>query len=302
MITNLDPASDLFLANVDRIQQSLAVANQQVSSGKKINVASDSPDQIAPLLQLRANLQHNSQIQTNLASAQADASSADIALSSAITMMDQALTLGEQGANGTQTPDVLQDLAQQVQSIQHQMVGVSQATSQGRYIFSGDQMNSPAYTFNSAFLSTNPVLQQSVAPATYQIEDPAGGSFAAAQSAQQIFASNSGGNVFTALNNLRLALLGGDATTIANAIDPIKQASTQLNTMQAFYGQVETRILNATTYAGNLDTQLRARISQTEDADVASAAMQLTQSTTQLQAALQMQGKMPHSTLFDFLA
>ena len=292
MITNLDPASDLFLANVDRIQQSLAVANQQVSSGKKINVASDSPDQIAPLLQLRANLQHNSQIQTNLASAQADASSADIALSSAITMMDQALTLGEQGANGTQTPDVLQDLAQQVQSIQQQMVGVSQATSQGRYIFSGDQMTSPAY----------PVLQQSVAPATYQIEDPAGGSFAAAQSAQQIFASNSGGNVFTALNNLRLALLGGDATTIANAIDPIKQASTQLNTMQAFYGQVETRILNATTYAGNLDTQLRARISQTEDADVASAAMQLTQSTTQLQAALQMQGKMPHSTLFDFLA
>jgi flagellar hook-associated protein 3 FlgL len=302
MITNLDPASDLFLANLDRIQQSIAVANQQVSSGKKINVASDSPDQIAPLLQLRANLQSNTQIQTNLASAQADASSADTALSSAITMMDQALTLGEQGANGTQTTDVLQNLAQQVQSIQQQMVGISQATSQGRYIFSGDQMNSPAYTFNSALLSTDPVVQKSASPATYQIQDPAGGSFAAAQSAQQIFDSSSGGNVFTALNNLRLALLGGNATAIGNAIDPIKQASTQLNTMDAFYGQVENRIQNATTYAGNLNTQLQTRISQTEDADVASAAMQLTQSTTELQAALQMQGKMPHSTLFDFLA
>jgi flagellar hook-associated protein 3 FlgL len=302
MITNLDPASDLFLANVDRIQQSLAVANQQVSSGKKINVASDSPDQIAPLLQLRANLQHNTQIQTNLASAQADASSADTALSSAITMMDQAMTLGEQGANGTQTSDVLQNLAQQVQSIQEQMVGISQTTSQGRYIFSGDQMNNPAYTFNSALLSSDPVVQQSVAPATYQIEDPAGGSFAAAQSAQQIFDSSSGGNVFSALNKLRLALLGGNATDIANAIDPIKQASTQLNTMEAFYGQVENRIQNATTYAGNLNTQLQTQISQTQDADVASAAMQLTQGTTDLQAAMQMEGKMPHSSLFDYLA
>src|ERR1022692_808529 len=94
MITNLDPASALFLANVDRVQQSIAVANQQVSSGKKINVASDAPDQISTLLQLRASLQHNSQVQSNLTSAQADASSADSALSSAITMMDQALTLG----------------------------------------------------------------------------------------------------------------------------------------------------------------------------------------------------------------
>ena len=302
MITNLDPASALFLANVDRVQQSIAVANQQVSSGKKINVASDAPDQISTLLQLRASLQHNSQVQSNLTSAQADASSADSALSSAITMMDQALTLGEQGANSTQTSDTLQTLAQQVQSIQEQMVGVSQTTSQGRYIFSGDQMNGPAFTFSSALLPTNPVVQQSAAAATYQIEDPAGGSFAAAQSAQQIFNNPASGNVFTALNNLRLALLGGNATTVANAIDPIKQASTHLNSMEAFYGQVEDRIQSATTYAGNLDTQLKTQISQTEDADITSAAMELTQGSTQLQAAMQMQGKMPHTSLFDFLA
>ena len=118
MITNLDPASELFIANVERIQQSIAVANRQVSSGKKINVASDAPDQIGTLLQLRASLQHNSQVQSNLGLAKADASSADSALSSAITMMDQAMSLGEQGVNPSQTPDTLQTLAQQVQSIQ----------------------------------------------------------------------------------------------------------------------------------------------------------------------------------------
>jgi len=300
MISSLDPSSALFLANIDRVQQTLAEANAQVSSGKKINVASDAPDQIGSLLQLRANLQHNSQIQTNLSSAQADASAADSAISSGISMMDSALTLAEQGANGTQTSDVLTNLAQQVQSIQEQMVGVSQTMVQGRYIFSGDQMTSPAYTFNSSDLSTNPVLQLSSAPATYQVEDPAGGAFAAAQSAQQIF-DNGSGSAFAALNNLRLALLSGNTTAITNAIAPIKQASTQLNTSLAFYGEVEDRIQSATAYAGNLNTQLQTQISQTEDADVAQAAMQLTQSTTQLQAAMQMQGKMPHSSLFDYL-
>ncbi len=66
MISNLDGPAQVFLADVGRIQQSLADANQQVSSGKKIKVPSDAPDQIAPLLQLRADLQHNTQIQSNL--------------------------------------------------------------------------------------------------------------------------------------------------------------------------------------------------------------------------------------------
>lgn len=302
MITNLDPGSELFLANVDRIQETIAVANRQVSSGKKISVASDAPDQVSALLQLRSSLQHNSQIQSNLTLAKEDAASADSALGSAITMLDQALTLGEQGANSTQTSDVRQSLAQQVQAIQEQMVAISQTTVQGRYIFSGDQMNSPAFTFDSTRLSTNPVLQLSASQATYRIEDPAGGSFAAAKSAQEIFNGPAPGNVFTALNNLRLALLGGDSTTIANAIDPIKQASTHLNSMEAFYGQVENRIQTATDFASNRDTQLQAQISQTEDADITSAAMQLTQGSTQLQAAFQMRAKLPHTSLFDYLA
>jgi flagellar hook-associated protein 3 FlgL len=300
MITNLDPGSELFLANVDRIQRTIATANQQVSSGKKISVASDAPDQVGALLQLRASLQHNSQIQSNLNLAKADATTADSALGSAISMLDQALTLGEQGTNPTQTSDVLQGLAAQVQSIQEQMVGISQTTVQGRYIFSGDQMSSPAFTFDSTRLSTNPVVQLSAASATYRIEDPAGGSFAAAKGATEIFGAP--GNVFTALNTLRLALLSGDTTAIGNAIDPIKQASTHLNSMESFYGQVENRIQTASDFATNRDTQLQAQISQTEDADITSAALELTQGSTQLQAALQMQGKKPHTSLFDYLA
>src|ERR1017187_4287354 len=104
-MTTLSPSSALFLANVNQIEQRIAQANQQISSGKKINVASDSPDQIDSLLQLRADLQRNTQIQSNLTLATADASGADNALSSAVALMDQAIQLGTQGANATQTAD-----------------------------------------------------------------------------------------------------------------------------------------------------------------------------------------------------
>src|SRR5689334_19485815 len=145
MQTNLDPSSELFLANVGRIQERLATANQQVSSGKKIVQPSDAPDEIDSLLQLRAARQHNQQIQSNLTLAKTDAQAADDALSSSIKLMDRAETLGDQGANYTADSSSRQSLAQEVQSLLDQMVVYSRTAVQGRYVFSGDQDKTPAY-------------------------------------------------------------------------------------------------------------------------------------------------------------
>ncbi len=55
MISNISASSQIFLAGVNQIQQRISQANQQITSGLKISVASDAPDQIGELLQLRAN-------------------------------------------------------------------------------------------------------------------------------------------------------------------------------------------------------------------------------------------------------
>ena len=101
MITNLDPQSALFLTDINRVQDNIAQASDQVSSGLKITVAADAPDQIGTLLQLRANLQHNTQVQSNLTLAQSDAGAADDALSASIQLMDSAVSLATQGATAT---------------------------------------------------------------------------------------------------------------------------------------------------------------------------------------------------------
>ncbi|HXB74880.1 MAG TPA: flagellin [Candidatus Acidoferrales bacterium] len=306
MVTNLSPASAAFLVNVERVQQQIADATQQISSGKKVNVASDAPDEIDAILQLRSDIAHNSQIQSNLGLAKTDANAADSALTSATKLMDRAITLGSQGANFTLDATGRQSLAAEVQSLQDQMLATSRTTVQGRYIFSGDADNAPAYVSDPT--AANGVDRLVTAPATQRVEDPSGGSFAVGKTAQDIFDSRNADdslapdNVFASLNSLRLALQNNDTAGITTAVQSLHQASDHLNTAQAFYGSVENRITDASNFADQYDVQLQTQLSQKQDADVAAEAMLMNQGNIQLQASFQMQGKMPHTTLFDFLA
>ena len=180
MISNLDPASELFLSNVNRIQQRLADANRQIASGKKISQASDAPDEIDAVLQLRADQQRNQQVKSNLALAATDAQSADDTINSAIKLMDRARVLGAQGANTTLDANGRQSLAQETQSLLDEMVAFSQTAVQGRYIFSGDTRHGRPLTRPTP--PRRPASHSSLtAAATRRIEDPAGGSFAAAR-------------------------------------------------------------------------------------------------------------------------
>jgi flagellar hook-associated protein 3 FlgL len=307
MISLLQGSSALFIANLGQIQQQMAEANQQVSSGLKIAVPSDDPDQIGSLLQLRSDLASSTQIQTNLTLAGTDADAADNALSSSIQLMDQAVSLATEGANATTTAAGQQSIAQEVQGIQQQMVANSNTNVQGHFIFSGDDDGTQAYTFDITATATNSVDQGSTATSTRQIQDPQGGSFAASLTAQQIFDDRNpdntyaNDNVFQALNNLHNALVGGNSATIGATITNLQAASQHLNSMQEFYGGVENQIQNAQTFANTSNTQLQTEIGNTEDADIPTAVMELTQASTSEEAALQMQAKMPTSTLFDYL-
>jgi flagellar hook-associated protein 3 FlgL len=305
MISNLSPANEAFIASVDRVQRSVEDAILQTSSGKRVNVASDAPNEIDTILQLRTDDVRNSQIQENLGVAQADANAADNALTSATQLMDRATTLAAQGANFTLDATGRQSIAGEIQSLQEQMVSISNTTVQGRYIFGGDLDSTPPYAVD--LTAANGASQLTNSAATRQVENAAGGSFAVSQNAQDIFDSRNpdgtftSDNVFAALNNLRTALLANDTTQITAASASVQLASTHLNTAQAFYGTVENRITDATNYSANYSVQIQTELSQKQDADVTANAMTITQGNTQIQAAFMMQAKMPQTTLFDFM-
>jgi flagellar hook-associated protein 3 FlgL len=305
MISNLNASSEAFIANMDRVQRSVENATRQTSSGKRVNVASDAPGEVDTILQLRTDGARNTQIQENLSVAKADADAADGALTAATKIMDRARVLAAQGASFTLDATGRQSLAGEAQSLLEQMVAISRTTVQGRYIFGGDQDSVPPYDVDLS--AANGVSRLTNSPATRRVEDSAGGSFAVSKSASQIFDTRkaddslASDNVFASLNSLRVGLLANDTAQITAASASIQTAAIRLNTAQAFYGTVQNRIEDATNYCSSYDVQLKTELSQKEDADITAAALAITQGTIQLQAAFQMQAKMPRTTLFDFM-
>ena len=304
--TNLDPQSQTFLSDVNRTESQLSIAEDQLTSGKRVNVASDDPDVVSQLLSLRSALQRNTQIQTNLGIEQAAASVADTALTNAIQMLDQAQTLAAQGVTATVDASTRAGLASDVEGVLDEMVSLSQTESAGTFVFGGDQATQPSYQVDLA--NDNGVDQLVTTQATRQVENPAGGSFQASMTAQDIFddrnadGSLASDNVFAALNSLRTALQNNDVDGINSALTSLSEASAHLNACQSFYGSVENRLQDAVNFASTYNVQIQSQISQYEDADIAAASLEFTQGSVQLEAAFQMEGQIPRTTLFNYLS
>jgi flagellar hook-associated protein 3 FlgL len=301
----LAPASATFLTNLAQVKAATNKAQGQISSGYKVQNASDAPDQISSLLQLEANLQTNTQITTNLSNVKTVVDTSESALNTAVQLTESAISAGAQGANTTQTAAARQNLAQQVQSILTQLVGLTNQTVQGKYIFSGDAGSSATYQLNPA--NPNGVDRLVTTSATQQIQDTNGSTFAIARTAQDIFDHRNpddtlaSDNLFAAVNSLGVALANNDTPGIISALGSLHTASDYVNSQQAFYGNVQDRVASATTAAQTQSLQLKTQISGIRGADLTEAAIELSAGQTQQSAAYSAQAKLPKTSLFDYL-
>ena len=311
MIPSLSAQTNLFLNGLSQLQSTINTATAQITSGYKISQPSDAPDQISPLLQLQANLNQNQAVSSNLTTVQTGVTSADQAVSTALQLLDQALSLGAQGAGSTVTAATRTTLAQQIESIQEQMVALSNTEVAGRYVFSGDQDNAQSYSLD---LTQPPTVPQNgvdrlITPTvTRQITLSDHSLTTVDQSAQDLFDHRNADdslapdNVFAALNSMRVALSNNDQAGITAAQTSLQAASTYLNSKEAFYGSALNRISAAVTQINLENVSLQQQISAIRDTDVVQTALQLTAAETQNQAALSAEAKRPNTSLFDFLA
>jgi flagellar hook-associated protein 3 FlgL len=306
MISGLNPANEQFLASLNTLQDNLSKANEQLSSGLRVNQASDAPQQLQDIFQTRADLGQAQQSIHNLTTAQSQLNAADTGVQSAIQLLTQAISLGTQGASNITSSSTLSTLSAEVQGIQSQLVAISRTEVGGVFIFSGDATGSPPYQVDSASPTG---VDRLITPqqSTLKIADPAGVTFQISMTAQDLFdqrdASNSPTpqNAFAALNSLSQALQSGNPGAIAQAITSVQNANSYLNQQLGFYGSAENHITSALDLAQKFQTQDQTQLSNLQDADTASLAVQVTQASTALNAAMSAQAHKPKTTLFDYL-
>lgn len=298
MISGISASAERFLADLERIQQRLNRAEQQVSSGRKVSAPSDSPDELGSILRYRLELDRVGQIRTNLARFGGEVNIAEQAIEAGMKTLDRARAIAAEGASSTTAAAQRAVLASEVETLLERLVAGANLTYEGRYIFSGGADGVPPYQMDLS--RPNGVTDYAGADATRQAEHPSGTLFEIARSARDIFDSPAAG-VFAAVNALRQALAADDPQAVAAAGGLIRSAQEHLSGEQGFYGGVQRQIADASGFAAQLELRLKISLGELRDADLAAALMALNEAGTARQAALQTRASLPRHSLFDFL-
>ena len=300
MLRSLDSGDERFLANLRSISVRMDRAEREVGGGKRVTVASDDPDALANLMQAHTNLARLDQTKTNLSRVQSEVDTAETAMQSAVKLMDRVRTLSMTGASNMQTSETRQSIADELGTIMERMVGLANTEVEGRFIFSGDSDQGPAFLYDATQVPTFGAYLG--APATRRAMHPTGVTFAVSQDGGQIFANaDPSKNVLQSIETMRAALLSGDEAAKTAALAPFPGISKQLNTALSFYGTVQNQLSEATDTTAKLKLQMEAERSTLEDADATESIVELQQLKFSQQAALQVRSSLPKTSLFDFL-
>jgi flagellar hook-associated protein 3 FlgL len=131
-------------------QGELSATQNQVSSGQRINLASDDPAGATQVVSLNHVLASTAQYSSNIDAANARLSTESNTLSSFNSLLDQARSMAVQGINGTLSSSDRQDMATQLTQIRAQLVQLANTTdASGNALFAGTSTTSTPFVLNS---------------------------------------------------------------------------------------------------------------------------------------------------------
>jgi flagellar hook-associated protein 3 FlgL len=286
------------LADIQSSQSALNTALQEVSTGKSVSEPSDNPTASAEMVQNSIETANVDQYTQNVNSLLSTVQSASSALSSVASSLTQAVSIGTEGANGTNSSSDLQSLATQVEGILSDVVSDANTSVNGTYLFAGTATGTAPYTADSSsptgytYNGTNDANSVAIGDnLSVQVSLPG----------SQIF-SDSSNSVIGALSSLVSALQSGDSSSISSATAAVTSAITLVGQQQDFYSNAQSQLSAQETSLQQDTVTLTSQASNLVDVDEAQAATQLEQAETDNSAVLAAAAKVLPDTLLDYLA
>jgi len=285
------------LADLYAAQSQEQTALQQLASGKLINMPSDNPAGAAELVQNQTQQNETDQFLQNTSSVEGLLQTADSTLSSVVNAVNQAISLGTQGANGTNSPANLQAIAQQVIGIQDQVLQLANSSYQGNYIFAGTATNTAPFTLDPS--SADGVTYNGNTDVnTVQIAE--GNSVQVNLPGSQVF-QGAGGDVFGGLQQLITALQSGNTAAVGTATTQLGTALNYLSQQRVFYGNVVDQLNSNQSYLQQEQVNLQTEANTIDGVNMAQAATNLSQAQTTQSAALAALAKVIPQNLLQYL-
>ena len=279
------------LAQTQQLEQT---ALAEMASGQRINKPSDDPAGAAILTQIQDQASQADSFLKSIGNVSGQLQTADSTLSSMVTALQRAITIGVEGANGTQSDADRAALAQAASGIRDELISLANTSYQGRFIFSGTSENRPymldATTVSGVRYDGNTGVNQVAIGNGYPLQVNIPGS--------QIF-SAAGKDMFQAMNDLITSL--NTNTGIDTAVESVRTSFDYITSQRVFYGNAVNQMESQQTYLNNEKLQLSQQTNQVGGVDLTGAASQLVNAENARNAALAAIGRVSQSNLFDYL-
>jgi flagellar hook-associated protein 3 len=154
--------SDSALSSIAKTQQDLLEVQNQISTGKRVNVPSDDPGAAAIIQQLQKTLEQRQGYAENLRQANSQLGEVDSRLGDLTDLLQQAQTIASANVGSDVTADQRQSAAQIVQSLYSQILDIANTQFNGAYLFAGDKSTAQPFVEQGGsvrFVGSDQVLQ-----------------------------------------------------------------------------------------------------------------------------------------------
>jgi flagellar hook-associated protein 3 FlgL len=278
------------LADLRRVQERLANAQSQVSSGKRIEKPSDDPLGAERAMRLNDKLESTSAYRTAVDESRSWLDATDSALDSLNQIVQHVRELTLQAANGSTSDAGRQAIKQQIDQLTEEAKSTLNSAYDGRYIFSGTKTDTPPYS-----AATGDAYQGDAAPVVRQIGP--GVSVQVNVTGDDVLSG-----LLPALRTLSSHLASNDIAALGTSdLKAIDAGFDNLSAKRGVIGAITNRVDAAGTRLDDTADITTAFLSKTEDADLPQALTDLSAQQTALQAALRGGATLIQQSLMDFL-
>ena len=267
-----------------------SAAQQQVSTGKRINRPSDSPPDTATAMRLRASLKAVDQYARNASDGTARLGLVDQTLTGVYAAVSRARDIALQGSGSTGGSS-REALATEVDQIRDDLLSQANTTYLTRPVFGGTTAGGKAYDSTGTFVGVAGAIPRQVGDDVKVRVDVDG---------RTVFGDGST-SVFAELDALSTALRTNDGVGLTAGLDALAARLNAVSTAQASVGASAKRIEQAEASLIDRQLSLTSSLSDLEDVDLARATVDLNLQQVAYQAALAATARVMQPSLLDFL-
>lgn len=274
--------------DVSKIRAELFKLQRQGSTGKQFHSIEEDPTSAERIRMLQEAKQATLHYKDNITRSRTQLSAADAALDEATNIVIRAKELAISASTATISAEQRTIIGQEVQSLYESMLTAANTRAAGEYIFGGFLTNQRPFMDDGTFIGNDGSKRVDVGPNS-QIEVNVSGADA--------FTAAGGLDIFTELDNLRIALETNDLNGIRAGIDSMEQALTQISSARTDVGLKLNRLDVASSVRDRLEDSISYEESQYIDIDSVKTYMQLNATTSALQSAIEVSQKVTNTSI-----